>query len=471
MSDLVTESQNRWSSSFIFILAAAGSAVGLGNIWKFPYIAGENGGGAFVLVYLVCIAVIGVPVMISEILLGKLGRASPIHALLNLSRSHNMSSRWSLLGYMGVVAGFLILSFYAVIAGWVCYYVYRLFSGEFTGADGDMVGSALSGFLASPLQVFVWFTIFMAITFFFVARGVTKGLEVCVRYSMPAVFVLILLLIGYGIHSGGFVESLVFLFKPDFSQLTANGVIVALGHAFFTLSLGMGAIMAYGAYVPEKVSVTTTTYTIAAVDTILALLAGLAIFSIVFANGLEPGAGVGLLFQTVPLAFGNLPGGALFGGLFFLLVALAALTSGISLTEPAIAYFKERLDVSRTTIALVIVLICWVLGIGSVLSFNLWSDFHLIFEWTIFDVFDKTTQLILMPLGGLLIAFIVGHFLRKDVVREELGIQSDWVRVLWDVVVGYVTPLAVFFVLMLGLSCELGAQLGFTVPLVAPLCT
>lgn len=450
MSEQVTERSDMWSNSFIFVLAAAGSAVGLGNIWKFPYIAGENGGGAFVLVYLICIAIIGVPVMVSEIMLGKLGRASPIQALLNLTRQHNRSTSWSIVGYMGVVTGFLILSFYAVVAGWVCYYILRLFTGEFAGVDARSVGEAFNAFLANPWQVLLWFSVFMVITIFFVARGVTRGLELCIRYSMPAVFVLLLILIGYGVHAGGFVESATFLFTPDFSALTRQGVLIALGHAFFTLSLGMGAIMAYGAYVPQAVSIGTTTFTIATLDTVLALLAGLAIFAIVFANGLEPDAGPGLLFVTVPVAFGNLPGGTFFGGLFFLLVALAALTSAISISEPAIAYFSERRKVSRAKIAVVIGVVCWVLGVGSVLSFNVWADVKLaFFGWTFFDSLDKITQLVLLPLGGLLIALIVGHVLPKSVVYEELGLTDTKVQTTWWLFVGFITPLAVFSVFII----------------------
>lgn len=447
MSDQnLVQSDSRWSNSFIFVLAAAGSAVGLGNIWKFPYIAGENGGGAFVLVYLVCIALIGIPVMISEIMLGKLGRASPIQSLINLSKAHGIQN-WSFIGYLGVLTGFLILSFYAVIAGWVCYYVVRLFSGEFTGASPDSVSAAFSSFLADPWQVLGWFSLFMVIAIFFCARGVTKGLELCVRYSMPAVFVLLLILVGYGIHAGGMGESFVFLFRPEFDSLTPQSVLVALGHAFFTLSLGMGAIIAYGAYVPDEVSVGRTTFTIAILDTVLALLAGLAIFAVVFANGLEPGAGPGLLFETVPIAFGNLPVGWLFGGLFFLLVALAALTSAISIAEPAIAYFNERFDLSRAKVAVLIGAVCWLIGIGSALSFNVWSEAKW-FDMTFFDYVDKVTQLILLPVGGLLIAIYVGWILSKQVVFDELNLTASRYQEAWRYLVGLVTPLGVITVIV-----------------------
>ena len=446
MSESVQPRADMWSNSWIFVLAAAGSAIGLGNIWKFPYITGENGGGAFVLVYLGCIAIIGLPVMISEILIGKMGRASPINSILNLGRRYGSSSAWSAVGYMGVISGFLILSFYAVIAGWVCYYIVLSISGEFTGQGAEHVGNTFSKFLANPVEVAAWFTIFMAITIFFVARGVTRGLELCVRYAMPAVFVILLILVGYGIHAGGFGRSFSFLFSPDFSKLTTTGVLVALGHAFFTLSLGMGAIMAYGAYVPEYVSVRKTALTIAVLDTVTALVAGLAIFSIVFAYGLEPSAGVGLLFQTIPLAFGNLPLGGFFGTLFFLLVALAALTSAISISEPAIAYFKERFNQPRLHTALVIGIVCWILGLGSVFSFNIWSDFTPVGEYTIFDTLDKLTQFYLLPLGGLFIALFVAWGLPRTVVWEALGFEREETKWLWISVVGVLTPVSVLVV-------------------------
>ena len=448
MSEPTRSQDNMWSSSWLFVLAAAGSAIGLGNIWKFPYITGENGGGAFVIVYLICIAIIGVPVMIGEIVVGKLGRASPINAILNLGRKHGADPEWSIVGMMGVLAGFLILSFYAVIAGWICYYILLSASGEFTGTNASEVGTTFGDFLSDPLKVGVWFTVFMAFTIFFVARGINRGLELCIRYAMPAVLILLLIIVGYGVHAGGFGASFSFMFSVDFSKLTAEGVLVALGHAFFTLSLGMGAIMAYGSYVPAEVSVRKTAITIAALDTGIALLAGLAIFSIVFAYGLEPGAGPGLLFETVPLAFGNLPFGSFFGTLFFLLVGLAALTSAISLTEPAIAYCKERFEMSRLTTALAIGGVCWVLGLGSVLSFNLWAEFtpFFLFSNTIFDAFDKLTQFYLLPLGGFFIALFVAWGLPRKLIWDALGLSTRGWQLTWQILVGVVAPIAVLIV-------------------------
>ena len=450
----MAESQNQsqhgmWSSGALFVLAAVGSAVGLGNIWKFPYITGENGGGAFLLVYLICICLIGFPVMMAEIMLGKQGRMSPINSVLKLAHENNRSSKWSLIGWAGMVGGIIILSFYAVIAGWISAYIYQLFSGAFQGADGGATGEAFKKFTDSPAQVLLWFTLFMAVTIFVVARGVNKGLEIAIRICMPLIFVLLLVMLVYGILQGGFWDGFKYMFHVDFSKLKLNGLLVAMGHAFFTLSIGMGAIMAYGAYMPQRESVKSAVSVIVIVDTLVALVAGLAIFSIVYAHGMSPSDGPGLLFVTAPVAFGNLPLGSIFGGLFFLFVAFAAFTSAISLTEPAIAYFVEEMNARRWVVALVIGAITWVLGVGSVFSFNLWSDFQPIFGWTIFDIFDKLTQWFFLPLGGLAIAVFVGFFLPWQKVWDYLEIKSQWARYVWVALISVVAPISILVVFAL----------------------
>ena len=432
-----------WSSRLLFVLAAAGSAVGLGNIWKFPYITGENGGGAFVLVYLICIALIGVPVMMAEVLLGRAGRESPINTVRKLAQRSGGGGGWKAIGWMGVVAGFLILSFYAVIAGWAMFYIFRLASGTFDGADGAFTEAAFNDFLGQPWHVLLWHTVFMAITVAIVARGVARGLEAAVRWLMPLLFALLLLLVGYAAVYGDFAKGASFLFSFEFGKLSAGGVLTAMGHAFFTLSLGMGAIMAYGAYVPSTTSITSTVATIAVLDTVVALVAGLAIFPIVFASpGLEAGTGPGLLFVTVPVAFGNLPLGALVGTVFFLLVSFAAVTSAISLLEPALAYLVEEYHAKRGRVALTLGAGCWLLGIGSVLSFNLWADFQ-VAGLNFFAVVDYVSGKILLPLGGLLIALFAGWVLARDVVREQLRFSEDWQWRLWRLAIRYVAPLGV----------------------------
>ena len=439
--------QGTWSNRWAFIFAATGSAVGLGNIWKFPYMAGENGGGAFVIVYLLCIACIGIPIMISEVLLGRMGRKNPVHTMLSLSQTYGRSSAWSCVGWMGVAAGFIILSFYAVIAGWVLHYMFLVGKGYFAGADGPFVSRVFSEFVSNTSLVMFWFTLFMGVTVVIISRGVKRGLELFVKWAMPFLFVLMLVLLVYSIVSGDFAKGFAFLFSFNVKDLSSTAVLSAMGHAFFTLSIGMGAIMAYGSYLPKNVSIVSTVGVIAGLDTLIALVAGLAIFPIVFTSGLQPDVGPGLLFQAVPLAFGNLPAGALFGALFFLLVSFAALTSAISLVEPALAFFVEKYKWKRLYAACFIGLICWVLGIGTVLSFSVWSDFHIIQSMNFFDFLSYISDKILLPFGGFLIALYVAYKLPFKVVLEHLNLKKEYIYV-WKALIGVIAPLGIVVIFL-----------------------
>ena len=440
----------QWSSKLAFILAATGSAVGLGNIWKFPYITGENGGGAFVLVYLLCIALIGIPIMMAEVMLGRRGRRSPINTMALLASEEGKSNGWVALGWMGVVAGFLILSYYSVIAGWAMSYVFRTGSGMFVGATADGVSSIFTDFISDPEKLLAWHTIFMVMTMIVVARGVKNGLEKAVTFLMPLLFGLLLLVVGYAMTTGHFKQGLDFLFTPG--PITGEAVLIAMGHAFFTLSLGMGAIMVYGSYLPKTTSITQAAFAVALADTAVALLAGMAIFPIVFANGLEPGAGPGLIFKTLPIAFGHMEGGILIGVSFFLLLVFAAWTSAISLIEPAVAYLVENRGMKRVYAAVWIGIATWLVGIGSVLSFNVWADktwsLPFIFEnKNFFDTLDYMTANVMLPLGGLFIAIFAGWLMREQSSREEMN-TWPWVFKLWRFLVRFVTPLAVIIVFL-----------------------
>ena len=447
MADTHTSgSGQRWSNRWLFVLAAAGSAVGLGNIWKFPYIAGENGGGAFVLIYLVCIAAVGIPIMVSEVLMGRQGRSSPIHTMRKLAKQSGRSNRWSILGWMGVLAGFLILSYYAVIAGWAVNYIWASGSGTFTGASAEAVGQSFNEFLASPMELIAYQTGFLALTIWIVGRGVTKGLEAAIRWFMPLLFVLLIALLVYAFNSGGFDQGLAFMFDMKWEAVTPESWLIAMGQAFFTLSLGMGTMMAYGAYVPDDAHFGSTVVTIALIDTFIAIAAGLAIFPIVFANGLEVAQGPGLTFVTLPLAFGQMPLGSLFGALFFLLLSFAAITSAISLTEPALSFLVEEYNAKRQRVAVSLGVICWVLGLGTVFSFNLWSDVTFVGGLTFFDTVDYFSQNILLPLGGMLITFFAIWLLPRDLVDKQLGIEKAWVSVLWRLLAGVIAPLCVLAV-------------------------
>lgn len=438
----------QWSSRLAFILAATGSAVGLGNIWKFPYITGANGGGAFVLVYLVCIAVIGIPIMMAEVMLGRRGRQSPINTMRTLAAEENLSRYWSLLGWAGVIAGVLILSYYSVIAGWALAYVFRAGSGLFTGLTADGVQSIFSNLVGESERLLAWHTIFMVMTMIVVSRGVYGGLEKAVRLLMPALFVLLLVLVGYAWNSGAFQQGLEFLFRPNFGKLTANGVLIAMGHAFFTLSLGMGAIMVYGSYLPDNASIARTSIAVSVMDTIVALLAGMAIFPIVFANGLEPASGPGLIFQTLPIAFGNMDGGAFFGMLFFILLVFAAWTSSISLIEPAVAWMVENMGFTRIYASVLAGVVTWVLGLLTVFSFNQWSEFRPVFDKTIFDLLDYLTANIMLPLGGLLIAIFAAWKMHQESSIDELAMGDGASYQVWRFLVRYITPVAVIIVFL-----------------------
>ncbi|WP_439531364.1 sodium-dependent transporter [Marinobacter adhaerens] len=445
-----------WSSRLAFILAATGSAVGLGNIWKFPYVTGENGGGAFVLVYLLCIAVVGIPIMMAEVMIGRRGGRSPVKSLSLIAEHDRLKPAWKLVGAIGILAGFLILSFYSVIGGWAISYVGTTASGQLAGQSADTVGAIFSGLLSNPTKLLAWHTLFMAMVMVVVVRGVRSGLERAVSILMPALFVLLLIVVGYAMTTGHFGQAAAFLFQPDFSKLTTSGILVALGHAFFTLSLGMAVMMAYGSYLPKNISIAKTSITVSVIDTGVALLAGLAIFPIVFANGLEPGAGPGLIFQTLPLAFGQMPMGSLFGTLFFVLLIFAAWTSGISLLEPIVEWLEERKGMNRTVSTLGAGFVCWGLGIASILSLNLWSDFAplgfvpMLEGKTIFDLLDFFTANIMLPLGGLLVALFAGWVMSRQAMERELALSPAMFN-LWLITVRFITPVAVAVVFIYNL--------------------
>lgn len=431
-----------WTSRWAFILATTGAAVGLGNIWKFPYIAGENGGGAFVLIYLLCIALIGVPIMIAEIMLGRQGRQNPACAIGLVARHSGRRKGWQVVGFATILAGFLILSYYSVIAGWALDYVFQAALGHFTQRSAQDIDSLFEALISSPWKLMLWHSLIMAGTIFVVAMGVQKGLERSIRFMFPTMLVLMIVIVLYSMQTGYFGHGLSFLFKPDFSKITANGILMALGHAFFTLSLATGSIMMYGAYLPKNISIPSTTLFVAGADTLIALIAGLAIFPIVFANGLQPGAGPGLIFKTLPIAFGQMPAGAFFATLFFVMLVFAAFTSAISLLEPTVAWFIEKAKMSRYTAALVSGGLIWLLGLGTIFSFNIWQNVKM-FNLNIFEFLDYLTANIMLPLGGLAIAIFAAWRIKKAFALAELEIADGLLYKSWKYVLGIIAPIAI----------------------------
>ncbi len=440
-----------WASRWTFIMAATGSAVGLGNMWKFPYVAGSNGGGAFVLVYLGCILLIGVPVMMAEVLIGRQGRQSPINSMRDAVVESDADSRWRHVGWVGVAAGMLILSFYAVIAGWALAYIFEAASGELTGINGAVAGDIFGALLADPGRLIFWQSIFMLLCIGVVVGGVKKGLGVAVEILMPLLFVMLLLLLGFSYWQGDFAAAWNFLFNFNLELLTWRGVLEAMGQAFFTLSIGMGAIMAYGAYMPQKANIGKTVLIVAFFDSLVAIVSGLIIFSIVFATqGIEPSAGPGLMFISLPVAFGSMPGGLLIGSAFFVLVSIAAWSSAISLLEPCVAWLIEAKNMGRVQANLLLAGFAWLLGIGSVLSFNIWADVTLA-GFTFFDFLDFLTANIMLPLSGLLIALFVGYVMKRELVDFEMQGVSPLILRLWRTTLRYIAPAAISAVFAMGI--------------------
>ena len=426
----MTQHRGAWKNRWTFMLATAGSAIGLGNIWKLPYMIGVNGGSAFVLVFIVCILFVGIPLMMTEILLGRRAHQNPLNAMQTLAKEANASSQWRYIGGMGMLAGVLILGFYSVIGGWVLTYISYSAQNNFSGITASQSSENFATLLASPFTLFFWHSIFMIMTMGVVAKGVNSGLEKANNLLIPALFAILLILLGYSMSVGDIGTATNFMFKPDFSKITPVAVLSALGHAFFSLSLGMGSVMVYGSYLKRDVSIARTTIYIALLDTTLGLLVGLAIYSLVFANHLEPNAGPGLIFQTLPIAFGHMPWGNLIGTLFFMLVGFAAWTSAISLVEPTIAWIVENTQIKRLHACLILGIIIWLIGISVLLSFNLWKDVKIIFGLGIFDTLDKLTSTIFLPLGGLLMAVFAGYFMKKHHAQEELGLNNTCFRLL-----------------------------------------
>lgn len=441
-----TSLHGHWSSRMAFILAVTGSAVGLGNIWKFPYMAGQNGGGAFVLVYLVCVVVIGMPVMMSEILIGRRGRRNPVATMELLGREEGSSVHWRVVGAMGVLAGILILSYYSMIAGWTLAYIGKSASSSFAGASATAVAAQFGEFVGDWKTVVFWHTIFMSLCVFVVARGVERGLEQAVRFMVPALLILMLVLLGYSISTGFFSHGVAFMFTADFDKLGWGGVLAALGQAFFTLSIGMGAIMAYGAYLPEETSITGSAAAVVTADTSIAILAGLAIFPLVFANGLDPAEGPGLVFQTLPLAFGQMPGGVFFSTIFFVLLAFAAWTSAIGLMEPGVAFIVEQYHRTRAQATIIVGGLIWFIGLGSALSFNVLKDTKFL-AGTFFDNVDYLTSNIMLPLGGLLITIFAGWVMCRNSTSDELG-GSGSLYSAWRILARFIAPIGILFVLI-----------------------
>ncbi|WP_294609978.1 sodium-dependent transporter [uncultured Gilliamella sp.] len=448
------KSHSQWSSRMGFMLAAAGSAVGLGNIWKFPYMAGEMGGSAFVLTYLIFMFVIGLPILVMEWLIGRRGQKNPIHTMEDVAASEGRSRSWRWVGIIGVLGSFLILSFYSVIGGWATDYIFLAGKGVFLNANGEITGQIFTDFLGNVNHLLTWHTVFMAATAFIVAMGVGAGLERACKVMMPGLGILLLILVAYAAYVSGpaFGESFKFLFTPNWSAINGTAVLAALGHAFFSLSLGMGIMMAYGSYLGKDVNLLSTARTVVILDVLVAMLSGLAIFPLVFANGLQPGSGPGLIFVTLPIAFGNMAGGTILGVLFFIFLTFAALTSSISLLEPTVELLEEKTPLGRKAATIVSSVIIWALGIACLLAFNEWADVKL-FNKNIFDLLDYLTSKIMLPVTGLGTILFGGWMMKQTLIKQELNLSPTWFTV-WTFLTRFIIPIAVILILVYGFMPE-----------------
>ncbi len=445
-----TEPRDSFGSRFGVIAAAAGSAIGLGNIWRFPYVLGENGGGIFLLIYLVLVAMVGIPVMLSEFTIGRSTQRNPYGAFRRLAPHRP----WYLVGLMGIAAAFMILAFYAVVAGWTLEYLYQALLNGFRGKSSAEITNMFDTFRGGTFRPILWFLIFMFMTAWIVVSGIRKGIEKYTKVLMPFLFVLIIVMDIRAVTLPGAAEGLKFLFRPDFSKISAETILEALGQGFFSLSIGMGTLITYGSYINKKERLGNAALNVTLADTLIAVLAGIAIFPAVFAFGIAPGEGTGLVFKTLPLIFQEMPGGYIFSIIFFLLLAIAALTSTISVLEVIVAFFSEELKISRKAATILASVAVGVLGIFAAGSWGWFEGVHLKNQ-NFFGILDFTTANILLPLGGFFIVIFVGWFMGSERVKAELSnngsVSASYLPV-FVFLVRFVAPLAIALVFMNGLG-------------------
>ena len=449
--------ERKWSSKAGFLFASIGVAVGLGNLWRFPFVAGENGGAAFVAVYLAAVALIGIPLIVAELIIGRRGGQSAVGSMGRLVRERGASPFWKLIGVLSLLVPFFGLTYYAIVAGWTMDYFVQSLAAGFGDFNADLSKAANDKLQASPWRMILSHTTFILVTIYIVRRGLKDGLEPATKIMLPALFLLLLILVAYAMISGDGAAALDFLFALDFSKITPQVVFTALGQAFFSLAIGVGAMITYAAYGPKVTDLGKSAGLIAGADTAVALLAGLAIFPIVFAAGLSPSEGPDLLFVAMPVAFGSMPGGSIFAPLFFLLLFMAALTSSIGMLEPVVAWAEERKGWERRRSSLAIGGLAWLIGLSAILSFNVWQNVKLLgfvpmFEdFNIFRTIDFFVANLMLPVNGLLIALFTGWVLTRGEVRSELAAAGRLVFSYFRFTVRYLAPAVILIILVANL--------------------
>lgn len=432
------------------IAATVGSAVGLGNIWRFPYEAGEHGGGAFLVLYIVCVILLGIPVMIAEFVIGRSTHRNALSALQMLKPG----SKFHWVSYVGIMASLMILSFYSVVAGWIVEYLFQSISGGLSGHTAQEYSEMFGAFTANPYRSVLWTMLFLLINFLVLRRGIEKGIERLSNIMMPILFLILIVFCVNSVLLPNSSAGLSFLFNPDFSKLTPKVVLGALGQAFFSLSLGLTCLLTYASYFSDKTPIVRSATIVAVLDTVVAILSGIIIFPAVFSFGLEPAAGPKLVFEILPGIFQQMPGGYFWAVAFFLLLFFASITSTISMSEISIAYFVEVRKMSRNNATLANTLIALVFGMLCALSFGVLSDFRL-FGMTLFELFDYVSSNVLLPIGGVMLAVFVGWIVDRKVVDEQLtdyGTRRITLKHPIYFCIRYVAPICITLIFLYGLG-------------------
>jgi len=444
------ETRDFFSGRFAVVAAVAGSAIGLGNIWRFPYVAGENGGAAFLMIYLFCVILIGIPVMTSEFVIGRAAQKNPYGAFKALAPG----KPWFLIGLMGVAAAFMILAFYTTVAGWTLEYFYQAVTGNLAGKTDLELTAMFSDFQQGSFRPVLWFLIFMGLTGFIIISGVREGIEKYTKVMMPFLFLLLILLCIRSLTLPGAKAGLQFLFRPDFTKVTPKVILEALGQAFFSLSVGMGTLITYGSYIKKNENLASSAGLVTLSDTAIAVIAGIAIFPAVFALGGSPASGTGLVFIVLPGIFQQLPMGNIFAVMFFILLAVAALTSTISVLEVIVAYLVEELKMTRRKATIAATLSVSVLGIITVFSMGALSGIQVAGR-NIFGILEYLTSNIMLPLGGFFIVLFIGWFFAPSLTAKELtndGVLKGRLLPLFMFIVRFIAPVAIALVFLYSLG-------------------
>ncbi len=446
--DIASKSHGHWSSETVFVLAVSGAAVGLNNVWQFPSLVAQHGGGAFLLVYFAALLLVGVPLLMTEIVIGRRGEYSPIGTVNRLILEDVGHPVWHLLGWLVTLTGFLIFTYLSVVGSWMLAYAMRAAVDVFNGLSMDGVVGLFFALAGDPEKQLFWHVTFVAATMLITARGVSNGLEPLVKWGMPIVMGLLLVLVMYGAVYGEFSQAVLALTEPDISKLTLKSVLIAMGHVLFSLGLGVGAVMAYAAYARTRISIGRVSLFVAAIDSAAGLLAGVFVLSLLFGSGQEAGSGPLLLFQGIPYALARLPGGVIIGPLFYLVLAMAALLSAVALIEPAISWLREKRSITRTHAVVITGFTGWILGVVFILSFSYWSFSFTVLgldkKLGIFDILQVLTSNLLLPAGGILAAVFAGWVLNRTITKQELGFSGTLVFALWLRIVRVVVPVLLF---------------------------